>query len=160
MDKNYLSTQIAEALGWEQGVVEAEHRLMNDGTLEFGMKRQLQEIHSEDQRHVSTLQKVLDVVGRTGETESKIEQGREMADQIVRLSGDDALGLLKGTILAKYRSSDSAEMLYDLCDEMGETDICDMFEQTLEEDQDQLDYLREQAILMSRERIAGQPAAR
>ena len=155
MDRNYLSAELAEALGLEQGIVDAEHKLINDGKLEFGMKRQLQDIHDEDEQHVRSLEKALDLIGRTDETASRIERGRRICENIVKMAGDDPLDLLRATILAKYKSSDSAEMFYDLCDEIGEGEVCDIFEEALEDDEDHLDYLREQAMLMARERITG-----
>lgn len=157
MDKEYFSSLVAESLGTAQGIVDFEHKLINDGKLEVGMKRQLQEIHDEDEQHVKNLEKVLDQVGHSADNTDRISRGRRMCDEIIRLSGDDPIDLVKGTILAKYRLADSQELFYNLCDEVGYSQVCDIFETNLEEEEDHLDYLREQAILMARERITGTP---
>ncbi|MBI2844670.1 MAG: hypothetical protein HYX78_14850 [Armatimonadetes bacterium] len=158
MDRDYFADQLAEALGFEEGVVEAEHKLINDGQLEFGMKRQLQDIHDQDEQHVRNLQRALDAVGRTGEAESKMKRGKKICEQIIEMAGDEPIELLKSTILAKYRSSDTSEMFYELCDEVGASEVCDVFENALEDDEDHIDYLREQAMIMTRERVTGQSA--
>lgn len=160
MDKDYLSTQIAEALGNAQGVVEAEHELLNDGRLETGMKRQLQEIHDEDEKAIRNLEAALDTVGRTDETDKSINRGRKICEQIVKVSGDEPLEVIKATILAKYRLADSQELFYNLCDEVGYGDMCELFESNIEDEEDHLDYLREQAILIARERITGESAVK
>jgi ferritin-like metal-binding protein YciE len=160
MDKEYFSSLVAESLGTAQGIVDVEHKLMNDGKLEVGMKRQLQEIHNEDEQHVKNLEKVLDELGHPKDFQERMERGRRMCEQIIRLSGDDPIDLVKGTILAKYRLADSQELFYNLCDEVGYSDVCEVFETNLEEEEDQLDYLREQAMLMARERITGTSATK
>ncbi len=160
MDRDYLSTQIAEALGSAQAIVEAEHKLINDGQLEVGMKRQLQQIHDEDEENVKNLEKALETVGRTSDTDKSIQKGKESCERIVSMSGDDPLEVLKATILAKYKLADSQELFYNLCEEIGHEDLCDLFETSLEDEEDHLDYMREQAILIARERITGVSATR
>lgn len=155
MDKDYLSAQIAEALGNAQGIVETEHKLLNDKGLVFGMKRQLQDIHSDDEEQVSNIERVLDRVGRTPDTQKWIERGRALCSRIIDMPDDDPLEILRATILAKYKLADSMEFLYGLCDEIGQDDICEVFETNLEEEEDHLDYLREQAMLIARERATG-----
>lgn len=156
MDKDYFSTQLAEALGNAQGVVEAERKLINDGKLETGMKRQLQEIHGEDEQHVRNLERALDAVGRTQDADKSILHGRKICERLVEESGDEPLELLRAAILTKYRLADTQELFYNLCDEIGFVDICDLFETNLEEEEDHLDYMREQAMLLARERITGE----
>jgi len=156
MDKEYLSTQLAEALGIAHGIVEAEHKLLNDENLVFGMKRQLQEIHDEDEKHVKNLERALDAVGRGDNIEKSIEHGRKVCHQLIEMSGDDPIEMVKATILAKYRLADSQELFYNICDVVGHTDICELFEENLEEEEDHLDYLREQAMLMAHSRITGE----
>ena len=158
MDREYLSATLAEALGNEYGVVEAEHRLLNDGKLEVGMKRQLQDIHDEDEQHVRNLETALDIIGRPENVDAKIQHGKETCLRMVHMGGDDPIDILRGTILAKYRSADAEETLYSVCDEIDREGICELFETNLEEEEDHIDYLREQAIIMTRERITGESA--
>lgn len=157
MDKQYLSEQLAEALGNAQGIIESERRLINDGQLEFGMKRQLQEIYGEDEEHVRNIEQALDAVGRTPDSEKSIERGRSICRRLVESSGDDPIEMLKATILAKYMFADSQELFCNLCGEIGQDDICELFVTNLEEEEDHLDYLRQQAMLMARERVTGIP---
>lgn len=156
MDREYFAEQLADALGFEQGIVEAEHKLLNDGQLETGMKRTLQDIHDQDEQHIRNLERALESVGRPKSADARISHGKRMCEQIMEMSGDDPIEMVKATVLAKYRSSDTSEMFYELCDDIGESEICDVFENALEDDEDHLDYLREQAVLMTRERITGQ----
>lgn len=156
MDKEYFAEQLAEALGFEQGIVEAEHKLLNDGNLEVGMKRTLQDIHDQDEQHVRNLERALETVGKPKTADSKISHGKKMCQNIISMSGDDPIEMVKSTVLAKYRSSDASEIFYELCDDVGSEEICEIFENTLEDDEDHLDYLREQAMLMTRERVTGQ----
>lgn len=158
MDRSYLSAAVAETLGNEYGVVEAEHKLINNGMLEPGMKRQLQDIRDEDEQHIRNLEQALQAIGRTDETERRIQHGKEVCMRIVGSSGGDPIDMLRATILAKYKSADAEEMFYELCDEIGDEDICGLFETNLEEEEDHLDYLREQALLMARERLTGESA--
>ncbi len=159
MDSNYLSATLAETLGNEYGVIEAEHKLINDGQLEPGMKRQLQDIHDEDQQHVRNMERALEIIGRPADAEQRIKRGKEVCMKIVETTSDDPIDMLRATILAKYKSADAEEMFYELCEEIGQEDVCGLFETNLEEEEDHLDYLREQAVLMARERITGEPVA-
>lgn len=159
MDKKYLSNQLAEALGTAQGMLEIEHKLLNSEGLKTGMKRQLQDIHDQDEQLINRLERVLNEIGYDGDINPSINRGRDVAHQLLRMSGDDPIEVLKTAILVKYRLSDSQEMFYNLCNEIGESETCDIFEENLEDGEDQLDYLREQAILMAHERITGQPVA-
>lgn len=156
MDRDYLSAKLAEALGNEHGVVEAEHKLLNDGALAMGMKRQLLEIHNEDEQHVRNLTKALEMIGPADNAQQSIELGKERCLRMIESGGDDPIDRLNAMILAKYRSADSEELFYELCGEMGQDDICDLFEISLEEEEDHLDYLREQSLIMTRARITGE----
>jgi len=160
MDKKYLSNLLAEALGTAQGMLDIEHKLLNTEGLEVGMKRQLQDIHDQDEQMAKRLERVLNEIGYDGDINPSIDKGRDVAHQLMKMSGDDPIELLKTVILVKYRLSDSQELFYNLCDEIGQSDACDIFEENLEDEEDQLDYLREQAILMARERITGLPVTR
>lgn len=154
MDKSYLTSTLAETLGNELGILEAEHRLLNTTQLEFGMKRQLQDIHDQDEKHVKNLTMALDTFGKTSETDSQIERGKKMCEQIVEQYGDDPINMIKATVLAKYKSADAAELIYNLCSDAGQPDICDTFEDIVDDVEDQIEYLREQAVLMAKERLA------
>jgi rubrerythrin len=159
MDRDYLSIKLAETLGNEYGVVEAEHKLMNDGQLEPGMKRQLLDMHDEDERHVRNLERALEIVGRADGVDKAIDRGKEACLRMIAGSGDDPIDVLRSTILAKYKSVDAEETFFELCDEIGEDDACELFEVNIEEEEDHIEYLREQAMLMTRERVTGEPVA-
>jgi bacterioferritin (cytochrome b1) len=159
MDRKYLSAQLAESIGTAQGIVEAEHKLINDGQLVFGMKSQLQEIYDEDEKHIQQLEIALNIIGRSDDVDENIDKGKRICSRIVDIAGDDPLDRLRATILTKYRLADSQELFYNMCEEMGEKDVCDIFETVLEDEEDHLDYMREQAMLMAHERITGISAA-
>ncbi|MEN6521015.1 MAG: hypothetical protein ABFD46_07695 [Armatimonadota bacterium] len=159
MDREYLSTQLAEALGTAQGMRMIEHKLLNSEGLETGMKRQLQDIHDQDEQLINRLERVLDEISHGGDFDESIQRGLKIAQQLIDMSGNDIIELLRTVILIKYRLSDSQELFYNLCEEIGHDESCDIFEENLEDEEDHLDYLREQAILMARERITGQPVA-
>lgn len=160
MDREYLSTQLAEALGTAQGMLDAEHKLLNSEGLETGMKRQLQEIHDQDEQLINRLERVLDEIEHKGDIDGSTRRGRKITQQLMDTSEDDPIEMIRTLILIKYRLSDSQELFYNLCEEIGHTDACDVFEENLEDEEDQLDYLREQAMLMARERITGEPVTR
>ncbi len=147
--KRVVVREIAEALGNERAVIATE-QLMLQRMQDPQVRDRLREILVQDRDHLQNLEQALQQMGGGQEAQRWAERA-EHAVELTQEDLGDEMAMVQVAVLGKHRAIDGAELLGEVCGEMGQSQFCDRLKKGINDDENHLGFYKRMAQVLIKE---------